>query len=242
MIMIAENPYISIQGEGVHVGKPMIFLRLQGCNVGCAWCDSMYTWKNSVANEWEWDEMKVYDEIMKIQPNQVKDVWISGGEPTQQSSSLVPVVEMLNLCKFKTHICTAGWTYREALMEKLGWICVDVKAPGSQTKSNTDAVRKIAETYPEKTEFKMVVGDGDDLACAIQLALQYPKIPLTLQPMYNSEAIVSKGGATNVGPMHAYSPEDLAKRVVDLRRLENVDVRMGLQMHKHLYPEAQRGI
>ena len=30
--------YQSIQGEGVNVGIPMIFLRLQGCLVGCAFC------------------------------------------------------------------------------------------------------------------------------------------------------------------------------------------------------------
>lgn len=30
----------SIQGEGVLVGTPATFIRLQGCTVGCHWCDS----------------------------------------------------------------------------------------------------------------------------------------------------------------------------------------------------------
>lgn len=34
----------SIQGEGEHVGRTAVFLRLQGCPVGCGWCDSKLTW------------------------------------------------------------------------------------------------------------------------------------------------------------------------------------------------------
>ncbi len=34
----------SIQGEGYFTGIPAIFIRLQGCNVGCSWCDTRHTW------------------------------------------------------------------------------------------------------------------------------------------------------------------------------------------------------
>ncbi len=34
----------SIQGEGAHTGVPSIFIRLQGCPVGCPWCDTQHTW------------------------------------------------------------------------------------------------------------------------------------------------------------------------------------------------------
>ena len=30
----------SIQGEGVHMGKPATFIRLGGCNLHCEWCDT----------------------------------------------------------------------------------------------------------------------------------------------------------------------------------------------------------
>lgn len=36
--------FVSLQGEGPSVGVPAHFLRLQGCGVGCTWCDSKYTW------------------------------------------------------------------------------------------------------------------------------------------------------------------------------------------------------
>ncbi|MDF2179329.1 7-carboxy-7-deazaguanine synthase QueE [Aliiglaciecola sp. CAU 1673] len=35
----------SIQGEGSFTGVPSIFVRLQGCPVGCAWCDTKHTWE-----------------------------------------------------------------------------------------------------------------------------------------------------------------------------------------------------
>jgi organic radical activating enzyme len=34
----------SLQGEGPSTGVPAHFLRLQGCEVGCRWCDTRYTW------------------------------------------------------------------------------------------------------------------------------------------------------------------------------------------------------
>lgn len=34
----------SIQGEGIWTGTPALFLRLQGCNHKCSWCDSKHTW------------------------------------------------------------------------------------------------------------------------------------------------------------------------------------------------------
>ena len=34
----------SLQGEGSYTGLPSIFVRLQGCPVGCPWCDTKHTW------------------------------------------------------------------------------------------------------------------------------------------------------------------------------------------------------
>ena len=36
--------YPATEGEGVHIGTPQIFVRYQGCKVGCLNCDSRDTW------------------------------------------------------------------------------------------------------------------------------------------------------------------------------------------------------
>ena len=41
----------TIQGEGIFTGLPAIFVRLQGCPVGCPWCDTRHTWIVDPARE-----------------------------------------------------------------------------------------------------------------------------------------------------------------------------------------------
>jgi organic radical activating enzyme len=66
--------FVTVQGEGVLAGTPATFIRLQGCTVGCPWCDTKYTWtaggKVMTADE------AVYG--IEIRPLAV----ITGGEPT----------------------------------------------------------------------------------------------------------------------------------------------------------------
>ncbi|WP_395342323.1 7-carboxy-7-deazaguanine synthase QueE [Ningiella sp. W23] len=43
--LLVNEVFESIQGEGSYTGVPSIFVRLQGCPVGCPWCDTQHTWK-----------------------------------------------------------------------------------------------------------------------------------------------------------------------------------------------------
>ena len=36
--------FFSLQGEGFHTGKAAYFIRLGGCDIGCSWCDSRFSW------------------------------------------------------------------------------------------------------------------------------------------------------------------------------------------------------
>jgi 7-carboxy-7-deazaguanine synthase len=36
--------FATIQGEATWTGTPSVFIRLQGCPVGCPWCDTKHTW------------------------------------------------------------------------------------------------------------------------------------------------------------------------------------------------------
>jgi len=65
----------SIQGEGVLAGTPATFIRLQGCSVGCTWCDTKYTWTKG-------GKQMTVDEILATCKPIRPLVVVTGGEPT----------------------------------------------------------------------------------------------------------------------------------------------------------------
>ena len=68
--------FTSIQGEGFYMGVPSVFIRLQGCTVGCTWCDTKYTWKAG-GKRMTVPEIMAYGSLAAVQ-----HVVITGGEPT----------------------------------------------------------------------------------------------------------------------------------------------------------------
>lgn len=86
----------SLQGEGVFSGYPSIFVRLQGCPVGCAWCDTKHTWEKlddaqipvaELANkslpsaQWGGLTASALLDYFSEHNYQAKHVVITGGEP-----------------------------------------------------------------------------------------------------------------------------------------------------------------
>ena len=73
--------FYTIQGEGPFVGRPALFVRLNGCNLKCHWCDTEYTEKRS-----EYTKQQLIDRIqasLKMLPLETIVV-ITGGEPMAQ--------------------------------------------------------------------------------------------------------------------------------------------------------------
>lgn len=74
--LIAINEiYESIQGEGLLVGLPSIFIRLQGCNLRCPWCDQ------PEALSFKKNTRKLSDLMKEFASFSAKHVVITGGEP-----------------------------------------------------------------------------------------------------------------------------------------------------------------
>ena len=72
---IAELFY-SIQGEGLLLGVPSIFVRTTGCNLRCHYCDTPFT-------SWhpEGEEMSLAQILDAVKQYPARHVVITGGEP-----------------------------------------------------------------------------------------------------------------------------------------------------------------
>jgi organic radical activating enzyme len=94
----------TVQGEGMFLGVPSFFIRLQGCSVRCFFCDEKKTWALGTKNE----QILNYEEILEqlqIMNSGLKRVVITGGEPTEQD--IVPFIKFLNNHGYKVALESA---------------------------------------------------------------------------------------------------------------------------------------
>jgi len=87
----------TIQGEGTYTGVPSVFIRLQKCSVGCAWCDTKQTWAVNLEDEQtvgqvlaknmesaNWCQVSAKDLVsIYLQRYSAKHIVITGGEPCE---------------------------------------------------------------------------------------------------------------------------------------------------------------
>ncbi len=128
----------TIQGEGQYTGTASIFVRLQGCPVGCSWCDTKQTWdqlesdkqplstiimKTSDDPTWcDVDESTILNTFVE-QGYRAKHVVITGGEPCM--FDLNPLCELLHSKGYSTQIETSG-TFEVQAPEQT-WVTVSPK-------------------------------------------------------------------------------------------------------------------
>lgn len=128
----------TIQGEGNYTGTPSIFLRLQGCPVGCSWCDTKHTWdihpdlliqlgettqKKADSDHWANTDAQGIVELFRERGYRARHVVITGGEPCMYD--LNPLCELLHQHGFSTQIETSG-TF-EILAPDSTWVTVSPK-------------------------------------------------------------------------------------------------------------------
>src|SRR6478736_4189203 len=77
--LLINSIYRATEGEGIHIGIPQIFVRFQGCHVGCVNCDTKETWDFDPAFTMALDE--VMESIETLSQNIIKRVSITGGDP-----------------------------------------------------------------------------------------------------------------------------------------------------------------
>src|SRR6266852_4074929 len=94
--------FSSIQGEGPSVGTPSVFVRLQGCSVGCAWCDTKYSWDAARGEERALERL-----LQQIKGAGPQNVVVTGGGPLEHPA-LGPLVQGLHGLPRRIGVETAG--------------------------------------------------------------------------------------------------------------------------------------
>lgn len=191
-----NNWYATVQGEGVHTGVPMILLRLQGCGVGCPFCDTKETWEVEPAFEVDHDDLLPKDasptytritgsELVHIfrteLPPNIKWVMLTGGEPARLP--LKHLITALHDGGYKVALETSG-TEVGHLGAGVDWVCVSPKIdmPGGK-QIQPDAISSA-------DEIKMVIGKPADLEKLEHLLTTNSLkegVTICLQPMSESK-------------------------------------------------------
>ncbi|ACS84666.1 7-carboxy-7-deazaguanine synthase QueE [Musicola paradisiaca] len=111
----------TLQGEGYFTGVPAVFIRLQGCPVGCSWCDTKHTWeklaerqsslaevlaKTAESDVWGAADATEILSSMRELGYTARHVVITGGEPCIHD--LTPLTLALEQQGFSTQIETSG--------------------------------------------------------------------------------------------------------------------------------------
>lgn len=160
---LAEQ-FFSIQGEGHLTGTPSWFIRLQGCSIGCSWCDSKSTWNKG-------EGKTALADIIRGIPYSARNVVVTGGEPYEQD--IKRLLHSLNAEGRGIQIETSG--------------CFDVYGPGWITVSPKFFKPLSRQALWAACEIKQVVASQKDIDQLISDVIPFigQYTPVYLQPVSN---------------------------------------------------------
>lgn len=156
----------TIQGEGIHTGHRVGFLRLAGCNLACVWCDTPYSWDWSRFDKNEESHKMTIDAVSdQISPMQVSRLIVTGGEPMLQQRQFQA---LKNATGCKLDIETNGTIEpKPETIDAVDMFVVSVKlahaGDSDELRIKWEAIFKFAELAEQgKAIFKFVAKDSMD--------------------------------------------------------------------------------
>jgi 7-carboxy-7-deazaguanine synthase len=212
MSLVVNEVFFSIQGEGTRAGLPCVFVRLTGCPLRCAWCDTVYAFHEGRRREIE-------DVVAEVEAFPCRLLTLTGGEPLAQPEAF-PLVSRLADRGFEVLVETSGHISIGELDPRAVAI-VDIKAPGSGESGRMHADN--LDLLRPRDEVKLVLADRADYEWARAL-LRDPRLA---------------AATVLFSPVHGQlDPGRLGRWIVD----DGLPVRLQIQMHKVLWPGVERGV
>ncbi len=212
MAVKVSEIFHSIQGESSWAGQPCVFIRLAGCNLRCAYCDTSYAYEQGMF-------MEIADILEQVRRLRCGLVEVTGGEPLIQQETPSLIGRLLD----------EGYT---VLLETNGSIdievvdprcirIVDIKCPSCGLAGQNDL--KNLKKLGIKDELKFVIANREDYEFAKDLLSTFPAV----------------GCKVNFSPVFgSLSPRTLAEWILH----DRLCVRLNLQLHKIIWGPEARGV
>lgn len=162
--------FLSIQGEGLQIGVPTLFIRAAGCDLRCIWCDTPYALLESQGTDWDVERV-----IGEVEKRGCRHVCITGGDPLMQKEECIDLVRRLIRSRYSVVLETSGAYSLEGLPEsELLVVSMDLKLPGSgmEQRNMLDNVGRLHAW----DQLKFIIADERDYmrACELMDELDIP--------------------------------------------------------------------
>lgn len=228
--------YMASEGEGIHLGTPQIFVRFQGCNVGCINCDSKETWEFDT-NKMEYSAVLSKIESLSAQtPKRLKRVSITGGDPLHPK--LFDGVQMLardlKTKGYFVNIEASGTRVVDSLFDIVDFISFDFKTPSTNVVTPAKNLEKIVTQYGEKAQIKSVITDKKDFEYVADAFLKLEaklereiKTPWVMTPCYEP---------------HEEFPKDRFISIIDMNQKYGSPFKVIGQQHKWIHGPVKRDV
>lgn len=208
-MLIYDEVFYSIQGEGGYTGLPTVFVRLYGCALKCTYCDQPQ-------DKTDAHRISIENLVKKVRAFKgAKYVCITGGEPLQQPEVYALVYELQTL-GYKVAIETNGaMPLKEVDYKRSYRYVMDIKTPssGESSKNLYENMKRLHST----DEVKFVVANREDYEFMKNVITKYPtRAKILVSPMFNI----------------ALKPVIGRELVEWLKEDELGEVRIQLQIHK----------
>jgi len=198
--------FFSIQGETSKTGLPTVFIRLTGCPLRCAYCDTEYAFHNG-------QNITIENILHTIAAHRTRHVTVTGGEPLAQKAC----VKLLSLlCDEGYHVSleTSGAIDISGVDQRVCKI-IDIKTPGSKEaeKNRFENLNHVLKT----DQIKFVICHREDYEWAKNKLKEFQLNELC-------EVLFS--------PSHE---EMNATHLADWILEDHLPVRLQIQLHKFLW-------
>ncbi len=213
--------FTSVNGEGPRSGQLALFVRMQGCNLRCSYCDTQ--WAN--APDAPSRRMSADEILSEVQKSGIRNVTLTGGEPLLQEGIYDLLYALGDEPQIRLEVETNGSMPLSpfAQMENAPSFNMDYKLPGSGMEE-----RMLPENFAvlsKKDTVKFVVRDRRDLMRSLELISEYDltsRCRVFLSPVYGE-----------------IEPEEIANFMKEYRLN---DVTLQLQIHKIIWDSDRSGV